>query len=198
MKDSAYQQCSVSSSVQASTGSLIAGRKVAIDNCTISVNSGSAVYLTIDYSTDEVYPLLSRNSDLTGLTLTASDDSTVVIADCDEDWTFNYDLAAMRLIGVSYEPACPSDAICTNYYSTQASLQCVCPTGSVYTNLYQGENFPLTLVNSIKTPSYCFTPHFSLKLVLLSLYMYRLCDRFRCVRWHSSAYHNCCAFSSTH
>jgi hypothetical protein len=43
----------------------------------------------------KVYTLMSRNNDLSGLSLQASDSKTVSITDCDADWTFTYDLVGL-------------------------------------------------------------------------------------------------------
>lgn len=172
--DTIFQVTRIETSVETDNdGVLMQSARVVLDNSSLVVNRGTAILLQQDVSEtddrsqvdgdqsgDPTYPILNRNSDLSGLTITDSSGfgfgqnawtfmPCLDNNDAPEFWYPSTELSSFEDLGATYFPVCPDTAACTDS-GAQLGIQCTCPEDSHYSNVI---NLEMSCDTAADTPN---------------------------------------------
>jgi predicted outer membrane repeat protein len=152
--DAIYQLCTFETSAETvHNGTMVEVYRGVFDNCTVVANQGIAINVKLDTGKKDVssrvktktYPILSRNTDLSAARVSTGFSNgrwdwmkCLDSAGARDKWFIGYDVPDLINYGVSFEPACPSTATCSDDYERR-TLTCTCPAGSYHANIMNAD-----------------------------------------------------------
>ena len=172
--DAIYQLCTFETSREAShNGTMLEAFRTLLDSCTLRANQGIGVRLNQDQGTldtagrifGKTYPLLSRNTDLSGVRVSSlfANDRWDWMKCKDrfgnrEIWRYEYEnIPSFLDAGVYFSPACPLTASCEDDYDAR-TMRCTCQDGEFHSDV-MNEDMACTENGATYAPTPVPTPY---------------------------------------